>query len=195
MFGIEEHFHEHLKGPFPEQYVLISNHPTGIDVIWLPARFNVIPLSKNEIGQWPFIGRITRTAGVSCVKRDDAESRRASLVACLHAVKEGKSLLIFPEGGCYGKDLQPFKDGAFDIAARKKIPILPIYVYYEEENTYEWGDIGPFDYIIRLLIKAKNRHAHLHIFDPIDPTGFADGEALKNYMHNYYTQLQEKYRV
>jgi len=44
-------------------------------------------------------------------------------------LKNGWSIIIFPEGGIkekYVPQLQPFKDGAFRLAALHQIPLVPI---------------------------------------------------------------------
>ena len=52
----------------------------------------------------------------------------ASYKRSLKALQEGRSLVIFPEGGIFGNPLKldEFKDGAFQLAVRQNIPILPI---------------------------------------------------------------------
>jgi 1-acyl-sn-glycerol-3-phosphate acyltransferase len=194
-FGIDEHIHQEHEKPIPNQYILISNHPSGIDVIWLPARFKATPLSKDDIQFWPIIGKITRTAGIIFVKRDKASSRLASLLSCYNAIENGKNILIFPEGGCFGRFLSPFKNGAFEISFKTNTPILPVYVHYEEGETYEWGTIDPFRYIIRLLFKPKNRTAHLYIFDAIYPEGHINAKAYKDFVFEYYKTLEKKYSL
>lgn len=193
-FGVIEHIHQYNDKEIPKQYILISNHPTGIDVIWLPGRFNVFPLSKDQISRWFVVGKITREAGVIFVKRESASSRHASLRAMMDAIDEKKNLLIFPEGGCYGKLINPFKDGAFRVSMAKNIPILPVYLHYEEENTYEWGDIGALPYIIRLLTAPKSRHAHMYIFDAIEPGRFKDVNEYRKFMSDFYLDKQQKIR-
>jgi lyso-ornithine lipid O-acyltransferase len=194
MFGVQEHIHQRYRNSLPRQYILISNHPTGIDVVWLPARFKVMPLSKYEIGTWPIIGNITHAAGVIFVKRENASSRNASLIATMQALQEGKNVLIFPEGGCYGRFLNPFKNGAFIASYKTGVPILPVYVYYEEDATYEWGDIGAFKYILHLLFKPITRHAHMYIHDAVDPKQFESPEQMKDHLTQFYKQLELKHK-
>ncbi len=49
------------------------------------------------------------------------------------AVKEGKSLIIFPEGGIITRhppSMARFKDGAFRTAIEQQIPIVPVTIPY-----------------------------------------------------------------
>ncbi len=194
-FGVREHYYEKFQKPFPQQYILISNHPSGIELLWLPYRFDIIPLGKEEIKNWFIIGRITKAAGTIFVKRRERASRHAASDACLQALREGKNVLIFPEGGCYGKSLNPFYAGAFRLSKASGVPVLPVYVYYEEENTYEWGDFGLIRFMLRVLFLPRNRHAHLYVFDAFSPSDYATEEEFHDKVYKFYQSLEDRYRI
>ncbi len=193
--GIKEHIHQKYDNALPKQYILISNHPSGVELLWIPSLFPVIPLSKEEIGDWFIIGRITKALGTIFVKRDKKDSRHAAIKACFEATKEGKSLMLFPEGGCYGKNLNPFFMGAFHISKELNVPILPVYVYYEEQHTYHWDNVGVLEFLSRVLFKARNRNAHLYIFDAIYPEKFSSVEEYHDKVYEFYQSVEQKYRV
>jgi 1-acyl-sn-glycerol-3-phosphate acyltransferase len=195
IFLIQEHIHEKNHQPIPNQFILISNHPSGIELLWLPSRFNIIPLAKAEISKWFIIGRITKSIGTIFVQRADRESRHAASTALIEAAKHGKSIMIFPEGGCYGKRLQPFFMGAFHLSKETGLPILPVYLHYEEENSYYWGDYGLIRFMLRALFIPNNRNAHLYIFDPIHPENFKDETAMHQHVFAFYQQLENKYAL
>jgi 1-acyl-sn-glycerol-3-phosphate acyltransferase len=193
--GIREHVHQKYDQPIPSHYILISNHPSGIELLWIPSLFKVIPLSKEEIGDWFIVGRLTKALGTIFVKRDKKDSRHAAIKGCFDATKAGKSLMLFPEGGCYGKNLNPFFIGAFRISKELNVPILPVFVYYEEQHTYHWDDIGAMEFLSRVLFKAHNRNAHLYIFDAVYPDKYADAEAFHDAVYEMYKKIEEKYRA
>lgn len=193
--GIKEHIHQKNELPVPKQFILISNHPSGVELLWIPSLFSVIPLSKEEIGDWFIIGRITKALGTIFVKRDKKDSRHAAIKACFEATRTGKSLMLFPEGGCYGKNLNPFFMGAFHISKELNVPILPVYVYYEEQHTYHWDNVGVLEFLGRILFKARNRNAHLYIFDAIFPEKYSSPEEYHDAVYEFYKSLEQKYRV
>lgn len=195
IFGIREHIHEKYSKPLPKQFILISNHPSGIELLWLPSRFRVIPLAKDEIKHWLFIGRITRVLGTIFVKRQDRESRHAASEALILAAKEGKNIMIFPEGGCYGKRLNPFFMGAFHLSKATGVPIIPAYLHYEEENSYYWGDYGLMRFMVRALFLPKNRNAHLYIFDPFSPHDFKNEAEMHDHIYRFYQDIENKYAL
>lgn len=193
-FGIELHIHHKYTGALPERFLLISNHPSGADIVILNALFRVFPLAKEEIKQWWFLGKIAQATGVAFVKRDDKESRNAAKQSLINYVKEGKNLLIYPEGGCFGKHLRPFKFGVFDISINTQVAILPVYFQYEAENSFEWGDYGLLHHLWNLTT-APNKHAHCYIFPPIKPENFTDPQVFCNFVHEQYENWEKKYRL
>lgn len=55
------------------------------------------------------------------------------MIRSMEAIDEGKSLVIYPEGGIITKDppqLAGFKDGAFRVAIEKQIPLVPVTIPY-----------------------------------------------------------------
>ncbi len=194
IFGIAENIHPMNTYPIPEKFILISNHPSGIELVWLPARFKVIPLAKAEIRDWFLLGRIIQAIGAVFVDRKDRASRQGAAKGLFQAVEAGKNPLIFPEGGCYGKDLNPFFKGAFHLAKQTGRPILPVYLHYEEEDSYEWGDYGLLKFMRRALFIPHNRNAHLYIFDPVNPDSFETEEQLQEHLYSFYLQQQSIYR-
>ena len=195
IFGIKEHIHEKFQNPLPKHYVLISNHPSGMELLWLPSRFSVIPLSKEEIKDWFILGRIVKSIGAVFVKRKDPGSRHAASDAMLAASREGKNIMIFPEGGCYGKALNPFFMGAFHLSLEAGVPIIPAYLHYEEENIYEWGDYGLIRFMVRALFLPKNRNAHLYIFDAFYPVNYKNEQEYHDAVFSFYQNLEQKYRL
>ena len=75
--------------------LIVANHPSLLDVVFLMA---LVPRAqcvvKKELWSNPFLGRLVRSAGYI---RNDLETE-ALIEACRDAMREGNSLIIFPEG-------------------------------------------------------------------------------------------------
>ena len=194
LVGRSPHIHEKFQPPLPQQYILISNHPSGYDIIIINALFRVSPLAKAGVRNWFLLGKIAETAGTIFVQRSNKESRNAAKEACAEAISQGKRILIYPEGGCFGKHLRDFKYGAFDISLATGVPILPIYLQYEAENAYEWGEYGLIKHLFNMAM-AINKHIHCYIFDPIKPDGFTDAKSFAEHVHGMYQKWEEGYRL
>ncbi len=193
--GFELHIHHKYTGKLPKKYILISNHPSGADIIILNALFKVYPLAKEGVKDWWFLGRIAQATGIAFVVREDKDSRHAAKQSLLDYVqKEGKNLLIYPEGGCFGKHLRPFKFGAFDISIQSKVPILPVYMQYEAENSFEWSDFGLVRHLWYLLT-APNKHIHCYIGQPVIPDSFSDPQVFSDFVHKQFETWESKYRL
>lgn len=195
IFGIAKQVHNMYRKSLPDHYILIANHPSGVELLWLPAYFRVIPLAKAEIRDWFLIGRIVQSIGAVFVNRKVGASRQGAARSLFDAVDSGKNVMIFPEGGCYGKDLNPFFKGAFHLSKQTGVPILPVYVHYEELESYTWGDYGLLKFMWRVLFVPRNRNAHLYIFDAVNPDRFGDEQEMRDYMHSFYLEQQTEIRM
>ena len=110
-------------------YIFCSNHFSYLDIIitnlLLPNYFNF--MAKDELAKIPVFGIFFRTIDISVNRKNNRESHHAFIMAS-ERLKEGTSVLIFPEGGIH-KNVPPmakFKAGAFRLAIDNQIPIAPI---------------------------------------------------------------------
>jgi 1-acyl-sn-glycerol-3-phosphate acyltransferase len=109
-------------------YVVVANHESQAD----PFLLSFLPwdmrwVAKESLFKQPLSGWAMRLGGDIPLRRGEGESVRACLLECEHAIRGGISIMMFPEGTrSQGGTLLPFKDGAFDLAIRAGVPILPI---------------------------------------------------------------------
>lgn len=121
---------EHIGLDRPQ--VFASNHVSHVDVIALaanipkPFRF----VAKKELAKYPVFGRAWQVAGHISVDRGDRASAVASLDAAGRLIRQdNSSVVIFPEGTRgIGQGLLPFKKGAFMLALRTGVEIVPAAV-------------------------------------------------------------------
>jgi 1-acyl-sn-glycerol-3-phosphate acyltransferase len=111
-------------------FVLVANHPTLVDVTAIAAVFGRLTcVAKTPLFRSPFIGRVLR----ACAYMDggDGDPFSGALVVgqSIERVTAGMPVLIFPEGTRSPMDgLRPFKQGAFEIACRADVPVLPVLI-------------------------------------------------------------------
>lgn len=114
------------KGPF----IFVANHSSEIDI---PAMCIALPyylgfLAKVELNNIPILNIFFRTIDIQ-VDRENNDKSIAVFKKSIAAIKHGQSLIIYPEGGIDDDNpgfLHPFKEGAFSIAIRQQIPIVPV---------------------------------------------------------------------
>ena len=109
--------------------IVVANHASYVDSILLgavlPAEFSFA--AKRELADAPLIGRALRRLGIAFVERFDAAQGVEDTRALQARVRAGESFVFFPEG-TFGRasGLQPFKLGAFVIAAETGTPLVPV---------------------------------------------------------------------
>ena len=192
--GVDLRLHQHHREPLPARYILIANHPSAFEDVGIPALFDVVSLAKWDVQNWWFVGRIARAAGTLFVKRDDPDSRRAARESMVAAIHAGMNLALYPEGGCKGRRLHhEFRSGAFDVAMRTGVPILPVFLHYEAQDVFEWRDPQTLPQKLWHIATAVNNRANYHVFDPVDPADFADRNALRDAVYARYREWDMRY--
>lgn len=111
-------------------YVMVANHQSLLDILVLFRLFAHFKwVSKIENFSIPCIGWNMRLNEYIELRRGDKQSIVEMMTACDETLRQGNSIMMFPEGtrSMDGK-LKSFKHGAFTLALRNELPILPIVV-------------------------------------------------------------------
>lgn len=109
--------------------IAVANHASYVDgavlMAALPARYTFVV--QDGASQWPVIGFVLRRVGATFVNRSSMREGATQTRALIQRVQNGESLAIFAEGTFEAEPgLLPFKKGAFQIAARAQVPVVPI---------------------------------------------------------------------
>ena len=181
------------KQALPDQYILIANHPSALEDFAIPALFDVYPLAKAGVRDWIVLGRISDYAGTIYVHRGSASSRQAAKQALADAVQSGKNIVIFPEGGCKGSRIyKKFQTGAFDISIQTGIPVLPVFLQYIDQQTFEWTDES-LPKKLWQIFKSDNNRVNYYAFDAIPANRFSDKSEYTKHVHALYLEWQKEY--
>lgn len=181
------------KQALPKQYILVANHPSAIEDFAIPALFDVYPLAKAGVRDWIVLGRISDYAGTIYVERGSADSRHAAKKALHDAVKSGKNIVIFPEGGCKGSRIyERFHKGAFDISLQTGIPVLPVFLHYLDQKTFEWTDQTLVQKLWQIF-KSNRNQVNYYVHDVIPPDRFSNAEDFTTHVHSQYLKWQDEY--
>lgn len=111
--------------------ILCCNHSSFSDPIFVIVCSNLPELprtmAKKELLHIPFLGWLYRKLGAFPVDRDTADI--AAVKTSIQTLREGKKLLIFPEGTRIrkGKQSEPH-NGTMLIATRTQTQVLPVYL-------------------------------------------------------------------
>lgn len=121
-----------VRGEMPTVHpaVLVANHQSLLDI---PVLFGLLPhikiIAKTELFRIPVFGRALRRAGILEIDRGNRERAHQTIDHAAERVRGGVSILIFAEGTrSRDRHIHPFKKGAFVLASRTEVPIIPIAV-------------------------------------------------------------------
>ena len=153
----------HEAGPA----VIVANHLSLLDILVLfrlQSHFKWV--SKVENFRVPLIGWNMHLCDYIPLRRGDKQSTLAMFRHCDRALAGGSSILMFPEGtrSATGQ-LRAFGSGAFQIAARNRVPLQPIIVRGTAEALPKRGFV------------LQGRHPiSIEILDPIPAEEIAGRE-------------------
>lgn len=139
-------------------YVYAVNHASALDIpvlyASLPFQFRIV--HKKELLSYPVIGWHLKRSGQVCVDQQNPSHSVGQIKSAVRTLKNGMPLVIFPEGGrTPDGHIQPFLDGAFFMAIKARVDIVPIALV----GTYE---LLPMD-----TFHIKSRPLEMRIGDPI----------------------------
>lgn len=168
-------------GPF----LICPNHSSFMDI---PCLYKLFPdyftfIGKNEIKKWPLF-RIFYTSGMNIlVDRSSTASKIKTLKRMTHEIEIGNSLCVFPEGTISKKapEMNEFKKGAFAIAIKKQVPVLPVVFTSNYKRMQRSGFLSG---------KASPGIADVQILEPVRTTGL-EMDDLENLEKKIFVQMQK----
>ena len=112
-----------------EVVLIASNHQADFDIPLLSG-YAGRPLgfvAKKELANLPLMSRWMRLMGCIFLDREDKRKQVAQIRDTIETLKQGQSMVIFPEGTRSGSDeLGPFAKGSLNIALKAGVRILPV---------------------------------------------------------------------
>lgn len=118
--------------PHQRGRLVVANHRSPFDIGILLSLFGGHALSRADVAQWPVLGLAARRAGTIFVDRASGASGASALRAIRRRLREGASILVFPEGGTFeGDTVRPFKVGALAALRGLDVDIVPVGLAYD----------------------------------------------------------------
>lgn len=120
--------------------VYASNHRSWLDPFVHLSVVRANPVAKAEVAKLPIVAQGGRATGILFVNRGDKNSRRTVIDQMIATIRDGKSILIYPEGTTSTEPAtKTFQRGAFTVAAGAECPVVPLAIVYPDPS-YHWGD-------------------------------------------------------
>ena len=141
--------------------IFVSNHQGYFDIFalsgYLPVQIRWI--AKSSLFKIPFLGWAMMAAGYIPVERDNRKKAYEAFNKTLEKIKEGCSIIIFPEGTrSEDGEIGPFKKGSNLIASRTKSPMVPVTI------------IGSGDIIKKGSARINPGSIQVVISPPVEPS-------------------------
>jgi 1-acyl-sn-glycerol-3-phosphate acyltransferase len=166
-------------------HVFAVNHASAIDIpvlyVYLPFQFRIV--FKRELLVYPIVGWHLKRSGQVCIDQQNPARSIGSIRSALKGLKSGMPLVIFPEGGrTPDGELKPFLPGAFFLAIKAQVDIVPVALV----GTYE---LLPMD-----TFHIKCRPLEMRIGEPIATAGLKphDLETLSARVHKAMEELYDR---
>lgn len=166
-------------------YIFVSNHLSNADIpVISNLPWEMKWIAKKELFSLPFAGWMMRMSGDISVDRSSATKRVGVFLKCSKYLSRNISVMFFPEGtrSRTGK-LNRFAPGAFDLAIREQVPVVPIVL----DGTRECLPKNTWIFKPGVEVRVK-------ILDPVPVEGLGEeeGKELMNRVHSLIAaQLSE----
>lgn len=138
--------------------IYAANHASMLDI---PVVIASVPddirlVYKKELEKIPIFGWGLKYGSYIGIDRGRGTEARKSLEEAVEKIRRGASVLLFVEGTrtSDGK-LQPFKRGAFNLAARSGVPMIPLTIN------------GTYALVPKHSLRIRPGTVHLHFGPPI----------------------------
>ena len=148
-----------------ETYVIYGNHKSMLDpvIIYNELHIKCTAIGKSELFNNKIMILIKDTFGAISLNRNNTREAVKSINLGIETLKDGLSVIIFPEGGILTRDeekMSGLRAGAYKLAIKSERSILPITL------------VGTSHIATTKLFKRK--HIKLYIHKPITYEEFKD---------------------
>lgn len=111
--------------------LFVMNHRSALDIMVTLAFFEATIVSRADLARWPVIGMAARRVGTLFVDRSSKRSGAAVVQAMSSALRQGRGVMVYPEGTTFaGDEVRPFRAGGFTAACRVGAEIVPAGIAY-----------------------------------------------------------------
>lgn len=121
--------------PCPKGSFIVANHCSYLDILVLGSLVPGVFVAKQEVAEWPILGRLSRLAGTVFVDRSSRISALTTFPVIESHLASDISVILFPEGTTNnGTDILAFKSSFFKIPIETGRPVQPVSLIYTHIN-------------------------------------------------------------
>jgi 1-acyl-sn-glycerol-3-phosphate acyltransferase len=143
-------------------YVIVSNHQSFADIPLIAnLPWEMKWLAKIEVFRLPVVGWMLRMSGDIPVNRKDKRAAAQAFIKAARYLSQKCSVIFFPEGtrSPDGR-VHKFTDGAFRLAIRARVPVLPLVVEGSRDclPKKSWKFGKPKEILLKVLPPVDTAH-------------------------------------
>jgi 1-acyl-sn-glycerol-3-phosphate acyltransferase len=169
VFGVDDALVGTLPPPARGARLVVANHRSPLDILLLLQHFGGHVLSRADLAGWPILGAAARNANTIFVDRDDPKSGVQAIRDIRNRLREGRTVIVFPEGTTFrGDEVRAFVGGAFAALRGIDVELVPVGIAYDEGA--EFWDETFVQHMQRVLARPKTR-VRLCIGEPRPSSG------------------------
>lgn len=145
--------------------LVVANHQSALDIGVMLALFQAVMVSRHDVADWPLLGRLAKHGDTIFVDRENRRSGAAALREIRRRVREGRTVVAFPEGATFpGDSVHEFHAGAFAAVQSLDAPVIPVGLAYSPSVPY--GQESFAQHIARVAARPRTRIA-VHLGEPL----------------------------
>jgi 1-acyl-sn-glycerol-3-phosphate acyltransferase len=163
-------------------HVYAVTHASALDIpvlyVYLPFQFRI--LFKKELLSYPIVGWHLKRSGQVCIDQQKPTRSIAHIRSAVKSLQGGMPLVIFPEGGrTPDGEIKPFMPGAFYLAIKAQVDIVPIAL------------VGTYELLPMNTYHVKCRPLEMRVGEPISTEGYSlrEMETLSAKVHQAMEDL------
>ncbi len=190
VFGVQQRLTS-TPTPASRPRLVVANHRSPIDIILMLEHFGGCVLSHDGVADWPILGPAAREGGTIFVDREDQHSGAKAIRAIRRRLKDGHTVIVFPEGTTFqGDEVRPFLGGAFTAVRGLDAEIVPVGIAYDP--GVEFFQETFMEHVTRVAQRRRTRVA-ISVGEAFAPQ--RDREAMATSLHGSVQALVQDARA
>lgn len=165
--------HLHIRGrPDANARLVVANHVSWLDIIALGAQGPCLFVAKREVADWPIMGYLAKGIGTLFVQRGDAAQSAAVAEQMAWQLRQGKRLVLFPEGTTTtGDRVLRFHGKLFQAAQLAGARVQAVALRYHGEARECAPFVGEDEFLPHLLgiLQLDRIDLHVHYCASVAP--------------------------
>jgi len=178
-----------------QNYIIVSNHLSYIDIVVLSAFVETVFISTKEVQETFLFGHIARYGGAVFIDRKNKANILSDMELFKSVLEEGFKVVVFLEGTTSnGDDVLPFKSSFVEIMLKAQKPILPICIKYKSINgkpiaissrdyVFYYGDMELFKHLLSFLLNVDSMEVELFFLNPLYQTSYLNRKELTKILY------------